>query len=315
MLITLGAIITALAAGWYAVFGLKSYTVTASDIQTRYSYTMSQPVTMQQQQPDRQNVTFSYTTFDGTTVNGHIRYPQQAADKITPLPVLIGVHAMGRSHNRWWQDSFKERPTVEQTHKITEMALDKGYAVIAIDARHHGERKDPEISVLDIIDNLHWWGKREPYEQMLIDTVRDHRVLLDWLEQQPQFDNERINIAGYSMGGQISLLLAAVDERINNVAAIVPPHINNKTAIVAPQNMLAGLADNQIWLLTANDDEYASKKQNRRFFNSLPGTDKQHFTFDSEHLLPADYVQTLQLWLSTAPNIRQNKSASTQKSG
>lgn len=133
-------------------------------------------------------------------MNGRISYPQDPKTIQIPVPVLIGAHAMGRSQIRWWQDSFKDRATFEQTDKITAMALAKGYAVVAIDARHHGLRKDPDLSVVDIIDNLHWWGERELYETMLVDTVRDHRVLLDWLVQQPMLDKNNIKLAGYSMG-------------------------------------------------------------------------------------------------------------------
>ena len=46
--------------------------------------------------------------------------------------------------------------------------------------------------------NLHWWGEREPYERLIVDTVKDWRVLLDWVVQQPQFDRSNIRAAGYS---------------------------------------------------------------------------------------------------------------------
>lgn len=296
MILTIGGIIAALAAAWYGIFGLKSYTVTEADFNVRYAYHMEHPVQLQLSALTEYSYDFTYISFDGANVNGRIMYPDSQSASGAPIPVLIGIHAMGRSQIRWWQDHIDGRPTVEQVDKITAMALDKGYAVIAIDARNHGLRKIPEHSINDILHNMHWWGKRRPYEELIVDTVRDYRVLLDWIEQQPQFDITNIRLAGYSMGAQISLLLAAVDERIGDVAAIVPPHVSNTTAIVAPQNILTGLADNHIWLLTADSDEYATKKQNTRLFNALPGPNKQHISFDSGHLLPADYVETLRPW-------------------
>ncbi|PKM18905.1 MAG: acetylesterase [Gammaproteobacteria bacterium HGW-Gammaproteobacteria-15] len=297
MLLTLGAVITALAAGWYTLFGLKPYTVSAADVTQRYAYTLPQPVDLQLQQDENNGYHFHYSSFDGARVNGYMRFPDTDKDMSSPVPVLIAAHAMGRAYQRWWQDSYKDRPTQESTDKITAMALAKGYAVVTIDARNHGERKDAEHSIVDIINNLHWWGKREPYEQMLIDTVRDHRVLLDWLSTQPQFDATRIDVTGYSMGAQVGLLLAAVDARIKRVAAVVPPHINNRTAIVAPLSMLPALADNPVWLFSANDDEYASEKENTQLFNALPNSDKQHHKFAGGHLLPAHYVQLFEQWL------------------
>lgn len=296
-MLSIGSVMAGIAALWYGVFGLKPYSLSTEELTARYAYSLKQHVQLDLKELTPQSFEFTYPSFDGVTVNGRISYPQDPKTIQNPLPVLIGAHAMGRSQIRWWQDSFKDRATFEQTDKITAMALAKGYAVVAIDARHHGLRKDPDLSLVDIIDNLHWWGEREPYETMLVDTVRDHRVLLDWLEQQPMLDKNKIKLAGYSMGAQISLLLAGVDSRIKSVAAIVPPHMNSTTAVVAPLNVMAGLADNQVWLFTADDDEYASIKQNQQLFDALPNPDKKLFRFDSGHLLPADYVTKLEPWL------------------
>lgn len=297
LLLASGAVIIVLALGWYLLFGLKPYSVSASDISQRYAYRLSQPVELTLHSDDSNGYQFYYTSFDGARVNGYMRLPTMISQGSQPVPVLIGAHAMGRSYQRWWQPTYKERATRESTDKITAMALAKGYAVVTIDARNHGERKDPALGIADLLHNLHWWGEREPYEAMLIDTVRDHRVLLDWLTTQPQFDAARIDVTGYSMGAHVSLLLAAVDDRVNRVAAVVPPHINNYTAIVAPLNMLAGLADNPVLLFSANDDEYATKKQNTALFNSLPHADKQHHEFEGGHVLPVDYVQHFESWL------------------
>jgi cephalosporin-C deacetylase-like acetyl esterase len=297
LMLGIGAVVAGIAALWYGLFGLKPYSLSAEELTARYAYAAKPQVQLELKQLTPQSFEFTYQSFDGVTVNGRISYPQDPKTIQSPVPVLIGAHAMGRSQIRWWQDSFKDRATFEQTDKITAMALAKGYAVVAIDARHHGLRKDPDLSVVDIIDNLHWWGEREPYETMLIDTVRDHRVLLDWLTQQPVLDKNKIKLAGYSMGAQISLLLAGVDSRIQSVAAIVPPHMNSTTAVVAPLNVIAGLADNQVWLFASDDDEYASIQQNQQLFDALPNPDKKLFRFDSGHLLPADYVTKLEPWL------------------
>ncbi|MCA1931182.1 S9 family peptidase [Rheinheimera sp.] len=297
LMLGIGAVVAAIAALWYGLFGLKPYSLSAEELTARYAYPAKQQVQLELKELSRQSFEFTYQSFDGVTVNGRISYPADPKTIQNPVPVLIGAHAMGRSQIRWWQSSFKDRATFEQTDKITAMALAKGYAVVAIDARLHGLRKDPNISIVDIIDNLHWWGEREPYETMLIDTVRDHRVLLDWLVQQPKLDKNNIKLAGYSMGAQISLLLAGVDSRIHSVAAIVPPHMNSTTAVVAPLNLMAGLADNQVWLFTADDDEYASIQQNQQLFDALPNPDKKLFRFASGHLLPADYVTKLEPWL------------------
>jgi dienelactone hydrolase len=292
----LTGVITLIGGGWFFSFALSPYQITTEQLEAHYAYLPVRSINWQQIPVDAKNYDFTYQSFDGAVVNGRIRYPRPLAEINQAIPVMIGVHGMGRSQIRWFQDSFKGRPTIESVDKITEQALIKGYAVISIDARYHGLRKDPDYTIADVMNDLHYWGNRVPYETMIKDTVRDHRVLLDWISQQRHFDKEQVKIAGYSMGAQVSLLLAGIDDRIGDVAAIVPPYSDNKTALVAPKNLLRGLTDNKVWLVTGNDDEYASEQQNDSLFNAIPTENKKHLRFDSGHLLPAHYVDKLGAW-------------------
>lgn len=279
------------AAIWHFVW-LKPYSVTATELQARYAYkTALTP-------GDAHSVELRLQSFDGALLNGRIIYPSDPAQATRPFPVLIGMHAMGRGHLRWWQAEFNGRPTIEQTHRITQMALQQGYAVVAIDARGHGERRhlgQPHPMRIAMRD-MHWFGRRQAYERMIIDTVRDHRVLLDWLVTQPHLDARRIKAAGYSMGAQGALLLAGLDERVHAVAAMVPPHLGDNVAAVAPINMVAGLQGKRVWLLTGDEDDEASPKQNQALFDAIPSQDKKHLRFESGHLLPTDYVEKLSDW-------------------
>ena len=292
----IAGIFTLAGSGWYFTSALTPYQVTQEQLDSYFTYPTHNTLNWQQSTLDKTNYEFTYRSFDGEVVHGRIRYPQPLVDISEPIPVMIGAHGMGRSQIRWFQDSFKGRPTVESVDKIAEQALHQGYAVISIDARNHGQRKDPNYTIADVMGDLHYWGKREPYEAMIRDTVRDHRVLLDWILKQPQFDGKQINIAGYSMGAQVSLLLAGVDSRISDVAAVVPPHADDTTALVSPRNFLAGLSDNKVWLMTGDDDEYASIEENESFFNDIPSKNKKHFRFDSGHILPAHYAAQLSAW-------------------
>ena len=281
----------AAAAIWHFVW-LKPYSVTATELQARYAY-------KEEFTPgDAHSVELRLQSFDGALLNGRIVYPSDPAQAARPFPVLIGLHAMGRTHMRWWQAEFNGRPTREQTHRITQMALQQGYAVVAIDARAHGQRRNlgqPHPMRVAMRD-MHWFGKRQAYEQMIIDTVRDHRVLLDWLVTQPHLDAKRITAAGYSMGAQGALLLAGLDARVQAVAAMVPPHLGDNVAAVAPINLVAGLSGKRVWLLTGDEDDEASPKQNQALFDAIPSQDKKHLRFESGHLLPTDYVEKLSDW-------------------
>lgn len=289
---------------WWALFGLKPYEISEPALQARYALPAeARPEVLLSPWPEASpqhphSLALRLRSFDGSEAQGRIVFPSDPAKADRPFPLLIGLHAMGRAHQRWWDREFKGRETLEQTDRITAMALAQGYAVLAIDARRHGLRKDATGPVTQMMRDLHLWGAREPYERMLVDTVRDHRLLLDWVSSQPQrFDASRIAVAGYSMGGQLALLLAGIDPRISQVAAIVPPHLDDKVAAVSPRRLLAGLAANtKVWLLSADEDEYASSAQNQALFDALPSSDKKHLRFASGHLLPAGYPEQLRDW-------------------
>ncbi len=283
--------LAAAAAIWQFVW-LKPYSVTAAELQHRYAY-------RQELTPgDGHSVDLRLKSFDGALITGRIVYPSEPARAARPFPVLIGMHAMGRSHTRWWQAELGGRPTIEQTHRLTQIALQQGYAVVAIDARGHGQRRHlgQPHQAQRAMRAMHWFGRRQAYEQMIIDTVRDHRVLLDWLIAQPHLDAGRITAAGYSMGAQGALLLAGLDDRVHAVAAMVPPHLGANVAAVAPISLIAGLQGKRVWLLTADQDDHASVEQNQALFDAIPSQDKKHLRFESGHLLPTDYVERLSDW-------------------
>jgi len=273
---------------------LRPYTVTAAQLQAAYAYPTSATPPLRLQQVDASSWSFVLRSFDGAPINGRIAFPRPPGTE--PVPVMIGIHGMGRSEARWWQDSIDGRPTIEQVDKLTQLALAHGYAVVTIDARYHGLRKDPRRPLPAIMRDLRFFGDRTDYERMVVDTVRDHRVLLDWLTEQAPFVPGRISAAGYSMGAQIALLLGAIDDRVDRLLAIVPPHIGDETAIVAPQNAIDGLRGKTVWLVSASDDEYASSAQNEALFRALPTSDKRHKIFAGGHILPTGYVAELDVF-------------------
>ncbi len=316
ILIAMAVAVAALGGLWWALFALKPYAIDPSALHARYAHdapgTRAGPVELDPPQAVRVGQVqawahgLRFRSFDGEQVRGRLVVPATAG---APAParagpprrrVLLALHAMGRTQWRWWQGEFKGRPTIENTHVLAERALQAGHVVIALDARGHGDRKDPRrpVTARQLLRDLHLWGQREPYERLIVDTVKDYRVLLDWVARQPGLDGTRVRAAGYSMGAQMALLLAAADTRVHGVAAMVPPHLDAKVAAVAPTTVAPRLADVEVWLLTADDDEHASTRQNDALFRALPGEAKRHLRFEGGHVLPAGYVDRLQPWLS-----------------
>ena len=278
---------------YYLFFTLDRENLTTQQVIDSYSYRPVENVDFNLTALEERIFEISYKSFDGSKVKGRINYPKAVKDK---YPVLIGIHAMGRSYPRWWVDSIKNRPTVTQVNKITQLALEKGYAVIAIDARYHGSRKVVDKPLRSIMMDVSFLGDKTDYVEMINHTVLDHRVLLDWIEQQSQLDIENTHVAGYSMGGQISLLLAGIDKRVSNVLSIVPPYLEDTLASVAPKNIVSLLDNQKVWLISADDDENASEEDNLSLFNDMTTQNKKHLVFEGGHILPADYVDSLGDW-------------------
>ena len=172
ILIGIFATLSAIFFYWYAFISLKEFPMPQKDIITAYNYKPPSDLEMKFEQTETDKYKFSYKSFDGAVVNGQFSYPKIKSQE---YPVFIGVSAMGRGYQRWWVDSFKGRPTVTQVNKITSMANKIGYAVIAIDARYHGTRKDPDKTLRSIMNDLHFFGSKDTYENMIKETVLDEQ--------------------------------------------------------------------------------------------------------------------------------------------
>lgn len=291
--VTFFALIAISIAYYLLVAKLPMETLSLTEINTKYQYQTSFSEFELTSKSNGSNE-FTFISFDGEKVYGQIKLPNVKQEK---YPVLIGIHAMGRSYPRWFNDSIKDRPTITSVNKITEQALNKGYAVIAIDARFHGKRKKADKSLRNIWNNLHFFGNKRDYENMILNTVIDNRVLIDWIETQSHLDTDNISVAGYSMGGQAGLLLKAVDKRVDNVAAIVPPFIDNSTATVAPYNLIHQIKTGRVIYLYGTDDDVASVEENEKIFNAIESNNKQLVSYDAGHILPVEYVSEIASWL------------------
>lgn len=91
---------------------------------------------------------------------------------------------------------------------------DAGFVAVAIDAAKHGERSDRDLLVK---------LRENPilFLQILLGTVEDIRKVIDYLEQSPKADLERVGMMGVSMGGIITLLTATLEERVKAIVSVI----------------------------------------------------------------------------------------------
>ena len=135
---------------------------------------------------------FSIATDEQTRINGTSFAPKLDG----PLPAVIFLHGTGGAR----QDGFGLLRTLAK----------KGFFALAIDARYHGAGmgQDPYFNA---IYAAYVTGQGHPF---LYDTVWDVMRVLDYLEQRPDVDAQRIGLVGNSKGGMETYLATAVEPRI-----------------------------------------------------------------------------------------------------
>jgi dienelactone hydrolase len=128
--------------------------------------------------------------------------PREAA----PHGVVLYCHAHGHRFDTGKDELLVRRPAL-QSPPYGDALTERGWAVLAIDHWGFGERQHPSESAL--VKRLLWqgatlWGWR----------VHDTLAALDWLRAQAGFETLPVVTLGLSMGSQMALWSAALDERI-----------------------------------------------------------------------------------------------------
>lgn len=201
-------------------------------------------------------------------------------------PVAILLHAMNTHTYHWLATGA---PTYGG--QITDFLLDKGYRIIALDARAHGHRKyeDSAEARMDKANN----GEPESYLEMIEGTVKDYEFALTKIEKNFA-DAKHIVAIGYSMGAQMAIMLAAKNPQIDHLITMVPPHAGN-VSIVSPVTFAPKVKAKWL-LLLANKDEYSTARENNEIADAISAP-HQRIDFDSGHVLPETYVFTVKQWL------------------
>ncbi len=88
-----------------------------------------------------------------------------------------------------------------------------GVAVMAIDARLHGERAQEDAGM--------WSADLRASRDAMVKTVIDNCRALDYLDSRADIDHDRYMLVGMSMGGILGSVLGPLDGRIKSAALIV----------------------------------------------------------------------------------------------
>lgn len=137
----------------------------------------------------------------GDYLYGSVYYPTDSNGEMRKkangkIPVVIYLH------------KFSNTGYDSNLNPLFNDLLAKGFAVLAMDMVGYGTR----------IEEGTYFYERYPHWSKLGKMVTDTRAAVDALESLDFVDKDKIFLAGYALGGTVSLFTAALDERIAGTA-------------------------------------------------------------------------------------------------
>lgn len=225
----------------------------------------------------------AYDAPDGDRITGFV-YQSAQTKKDAPLAVLM--HGLTGSSLYWLAAD-----NMMYGDEVTAELLERGYRIVALDARKHGVRKGEKKPIEHV--KAARKGDSAGYQAMIQGTVKDYQFLLDRVLKNYK-QTSRVLVVGYSMGAQMGTLLAAQDDRVTHLVTMVPPAVRNVPEVspikYAPEVTIPWL------LLTAEKDEFSSQAQNAELI-AAAGKTLVNIEFNSAHLLPQTYVEAVADWI------------------
>jgi dienelactone hydrolase len=231
----------------------------------------------------REKIVFSGT--QRSRVPGYLALPKGGTG---PFPVVLLIDGITGSKERWFQEDSWPRGTL-----VTDRLIAEGIAVLALDARYHGERAAENDYRLP----TELAGLRD----MVAQSVVEHRRALDYLATRSEVDTTRIGSLGLSMGGLITFALAGVDPRIRaGVAGVTPVGGGTRQPIavpVAPQTFAAAIRQTPMLMIMGRSDPFYSVQEAEQLFGLIGSQRKELILYDGDHRPPPEYATQSADWL------------------
>jgi dienelactone hydrolase len=220
-------------------------------------------------------------------VNGTERVPASflvPAAGAPPAPVALLLHGFG---------SNKER----MTQSVGRALLGRGVASLALDLPFHGERGG---------------GREEmPYRNPLAlvtawrTAVREARSAIEWLSAQPEIDDGRIGVVGYSLGGFLALMTASEERRVRVVTLAAAGDLPDGTPYAAivrravdPLRAVRRLGGRPLLLVNGRRDTTTRPAQAERLF-AFAEEPKQLVWYEGGHWPPPSAIDDAAEWTAT----------------
>jgi dienelactone hydrolase len=217
---------------------------------------------------------------------------------LPPYPCILIVHGAGGSKEERLELGSEET-------SITKALISAGFAVLALDGPHHGERS------ADVdYESSYSYARPNIYRELIVQWAVEHRMALDYLADRSEIEITRVGMLGYSLGGVVVFPLAGVESRIKAaVTAVTSPlsrfYLNQRgwdenallnLAPIAPQVFAPMIKNTPFLMLNGKMDTWGILDEVAELFEAISSPTKELAIFDCGHNLPDDHMAMVVEW-------------------
>ncbi|HEY9246033.1 MAG TPA: alpha/beta fold hydrolase [Candidatus Methanoperedens sp.] len=191
-----------------------------------------------------------FRTKDGVTIAGNYSKSQEEH-----APAFLLLHMMPSTKESWTE--------------FAALLQERGFEVLAIDLRGHGESIDKnggKINYRDFTD--------EEHRESILDIAASKEFL-----KQKGADTSRLAIAGASIGANLALLWASTDKDIR-LLLLLSAGVDYR-GIRTPE--LARIYENPVYILASEKDTRNAGSSSRILFGMFPGDKKLNIIQGNSH--------------------------------
>jgi len=187
--------------------------------------------------------------------------------------------------------------------KLKDSLVSIGYNVIIPDAKYHGERSYEA----DFVSPIAFYATQDvqKIQSLWATTVKDIRIIIDYMQSLPNEKQITFDVVGYSMGALMAIYLNSVDGRLNSIVACVAPlgsvlkasmslGLNEENAKKMEERfsseLYAPLQKAPITLLMGTKDGWYTEKEAQDFYDNIEIKAKTLKFYESGHYLPEEFI-------------------------
>jgi uncharacterized protein len=214
-----------------------------------------------------------------------------------PAPVALLLHGFS---------SNKER----MAQSVGRALLARGVGSLALDLPFHGERGGAhgQLSYGNPLALVTAWRS----------AIRESRAAIEWLADQPEVDDARMAVVGYSLGGFLALSTASEERRIRVVALAAAGDLPDTTPYAAllrravdPLRAVRKLSGRPLLLVNGRRDTTTRPAQAERLF-AFAEEPKRLAWYEGGHWPPPSAIEDAAEWTSQRLRALSNHSGRLQ---